>query len=96
VESDKEPLDGRLYTVDRDARPTYKNERAKPESHVESVTSICALPPTIPKIPLDIRPYTVDRDARATFGIQPVKPESHMESVTSIYAATSFHPKETG
>jgi len=33
----------------------------KPESDVESATSILALPPTIPKKAVDTRPYTVDR-----------------------------------
>ena len=38
-----------------------KNERAKPESHVESATSIFALVPTIPKKPVESAPYTVER-----------------------------------
>ena len=56
----KERVDSRLYTVDREARPAHGNGRPKPESHVESATSILALPPTIPRNPVDSRPYTVD------------------------------------
>ena len=37
-----------------------QNGRPKPESHVESVTSISPLPAAIPKKPVDSKPHTVE------------------------------------
>ena len=40
-----------------------QNGRPKPESHVESVISISALPATIPKKPVASKPHTVEGGA---------------------------------
>ena len=53
----------RAGLISRRAAGHTKNERPKPESIVESVTSIFAPAPTIPKRPVDGRPYTVDSRA---------------------------------
>ena len=50
-----------MNAVERAGGHTYKSQPSKPESHVESVTSIFPSPPTMPKKVTDSRPYTVDR-----------------------------------
>ena len=68
----------------------HKSGRAKPESPVESVTSIFAVPPTIPEKQVDRMRQT--GWAGPANKNQSAKPESHVESVTSIFAPLPTMP----
>jgi len=55
-----------MNAVEKAAGRVYKSEPSKPESRMESMTSIFALHPTIPNR-VDRRPYTVDRPKNPNF-----------------------------
>ncbi len=66
-----------------------KNERPKPESHVESITSTFAAHPTIPKTrAADAQPEPIDKNQRP-------KPECHVESATSTFPLRPTITKNT-
>ena len=89
-----------MSAVEKAAGGVYKSGSPKPESHVESGTSIFTLHPTMPKKALDSRPYTVDTGtlhrqplSGGERGAAPNKPEEL--NVRYVNKIQGFQAKQT-